>query len=646
MDVAVDEVTIEDLSQDDVLNSDKDDVTVSNSDDELLTSDDDNVLSVDRDQDVVSSPESNQYSVNVDDITVFRGETFDVVINVDPCTDEDELYAYDFHFKIFNQDGEELFTENLFDDISTNRITKTLTSDNYGGAVGVYTIILINYEDDVLMDEATLTVVEPVIQNASVSVTQSGTYYKDKTLTVKVTDSDTNAVIESTKINLKFSNGKSVTLTTDSKGIVTYNVPYVPGTYTVQAICISKYVSGQSSKMTVKILKHKGTATLKQSGKYYGDKKITVKLVDSFTKKAVSGQYVKIKFSNGKTAIVKTNSKGVATYAMNFNPGKYSATAVVPSDTVQFIAKKLSNIKIAKTPVKFTTKNIKTTYDSGKYFNIKVINKATKKGIKGIKVQVKIKGDKTVTKTSGLGGKIKIPIAKLSLGSHKVTIKPVSKKLVTGKAKVNKIIIKKAGLKVNAPNSVNCYKQNDKYKVKVTNKVSGNGVKGIKVTMKVYTGKKFKTITVKTNSKGVASFNTKSLSKTSHKVVVSAKANKFYKSAKSQGSVRIIKAKLETSFELNYMNWNYYPNGALKSVSINLNLVDANGKILKKQITGQMKIQYYGSIEDYGPVATGMSGSTLEVFKNIGSWYTFVQVDFAGDSSYKPATYTRYVYGG
>jgi hypothetical protein len=45
----------------------------------------------------------------------------------------------------------------------------------------------------------------------------------------------------------------------------------------------------------------------------------------------------------------------------------------------------------------------------------------------------------------------------------------------------------------------------------------------MELTLKVYTGKKYKTVHIKTNSKGVASFKTSGLAKGNHKVVVSGK---------------------------------------------------------------------------------------------------------------------------
>ena len=80
-----------------------------------------------------------------------------------------------------------------------------------------------------------------------------------------------------------------------------------------------------------------------------------------------------------------------------------------------------------------------------------------------------------------------------------------------------------------------------KFKVTVKNKASGKAVKGLKVIIKVYTGKKAKKIVRKTNSKGQVSFSTKSLAKGKHKIVITVKKTSKYKKASAKSSVKIVK---------------------------------------------------------------------------------------------------------
>ena len=58
------------------------------------------------------------------------------------------------------------------------------------------------------------------------------------------------------------------------------------------------------------------------------------------------------------------------------------------------------------------------------------------------------------------------------------------------------------------------------WKIKLANSKTGKPISGMKLKLKVYTGKKYKTYTVKTNSKGIATFKTSSLAKGKHKMIV------------------------------------------------------------------------------------------------------------------------------
>ena len=80
--------------------------------------------------------------------------------------------------------------------------------------------------------------------------------------------------------------------------------------------------------------------------------------------------------------------------------------------------------------------------------------------------------------------------------------------------------IAKAKTTVKAPKVTNKYKKSELFKVTVKNKATKKAVSNVKVNIKVYTGKKYKKYTVKTNSKGICKINTKTLKIGKHKVVI------------------------------------------------------------------------------------------------------------------------------
>ena len=77
-----------------------------------------------------------------------------------------------------------------------------------------------------------------------------------------------------------------------------------------------------------------------------------------------------------------------------------------------------------------------------------------------------------------------------------------------------------------APTSLKV-KKGKYFKVKVTSTKSKKVLSGIKVKVKVYTGKKYKTYTIKTNKKGIASLKI-SQKVGKHKVVLTPAQTKYY----------------------------------------------------------------------------------------------------------------------
>ena len=176
----------------------------------------------------------------------------------------------------------------------------------------------------------------------------------------------------------------------------------------------------------------------------------------------------------------------------------------------------------------------------------------------------------------------------------------------------------------------NVFKKEGTFKITVKNKASGKVVKNVKLTVQVYTGSKAKTYNVKTNSKGVATISTKALSKGNHKVVISAKANGNYNSAKKSSSVSIIN-KIPTT--INYSpglifhatNDGYHSH--TYDVVITVVLKDNNGNTLTKPVT---------LTHSDGYTASGNSGEAITVS---GGRPGTVTLRFAGDSKYMASSY-------
>lgn len=168
--------------------------------------------------------------------------------------------------------------------------------------------------------------------------------------------------------------------------------------------------------------------------------------------------------------------------------------------------------------------------------------------------------------------------------------------------------------------------------VTVKNKETEKAVSGVKVTFKVYTGSKAKTKTVTTNSKGQASYASKTLSAGNHKVKVTTTANKNFKSASKQSSIEILKSKISTSIKsTNRINFQAkYTSGILLGYTVSLDVVDAYGNILDKDIYVSSSIN-----GDLGKIRSHVSSF---VPAGNGEKLTFT---FNGDSIYRGSKYTH-----
>lgn len=76
-------------------------------------------------------------------------------------------------------------------------------------------------------------------------------------------------------------------------------------------------------------------------------------------------------------------------------------------------------------------------------------------------------------------------------------------------------------------NHVATYKKTNYFTVEITHVHGYEPVKNLKLALKIYTGKKYKTYYIKTNNKGIAKFNTKNLKIGSHKYIVTSTNKKY-----------------------------------------------------------------------------------------------------------------------
>ena len=100
-------------------------------------------------------------------------------------------------------------------------------------------------------------------------------------------------------------------------------------------------------------------------------------------------------------------------------------------------------------------------------------------------------------------------------------------------------VVEKTAATLKASKATVAHKKSTKWTIKLTD-FKGNALSGKNIVLKIYTGSKYKTVTVKTNANGQASYNTKSLSAGTHKIVASF-LDENYDCKQISSSVKVIK---------------------------------------------------------------------------------------------------------
>ncbi len=281
--------------------------------------------------------------------------------------------------------------------------------------------------------------------------------------------------------------------------------------------------------------------------------------------------------------------------------------------------------------ISISSSKLSTTYGSGKYFKVNVKDSKTKKPASNVKLILKVYSGnkyKKISITSDSNGIAKYSASLLGIGSHKVIINVKDSKHFISKEKSGLIKITKAKLSVSAPKLTSYYNENKKYKITVKNKESKKPMKNIKLIVKVFTGKKYKKYSLKTDKNGIASFNTKSLSKAKHDVVINIKGNSKVNSAFSKSYIKTIVRSNMINLKINnhILNVKLEDNAAAKA------LVD---KLKSGDVT--IHAEDYGNFEKVGDLGFSLprsdkymttslgdivlyNGDEISIFYNSNSW--------------------------
>lgn len=283
------------------------------------------------------------------------------------------------------------------------------------------------------------------------------------------------------------------------------------------------------------------------TGTTYLDMKIFVTLYDC-NNHTLSNERIRIDiYSPEENCIIEscqiyTNSEGLAYCdGKNHNPGEYypqsfihgrytqlNITTTFSSEEYGFAQENIF-IMPKKFPFKATASPVTTTYNSKANVKITVSHDKPLPPSEKISLMAEVYQGKKLIKSYFLefdSNTASIELPKLKAGTYtlKMTYAPDEFAMTS---KDVKITVNKLKLTAKAPKVTYKYKKSKYFKVTVKNG------KNIKIKVKVYTGKKAKTYTLKTNSKGIAKLNTKKLKVGKHKVVITSGNSNYKISAKS-----------------------------------------------------------------------------------------------------------------
>ena len=390
------------------------------------------------------------------------------------------------------------------------------------------------------------------IEKANVIITANkftGDYGTTDKFKITVTNAETGELMKDIllKLYMPQTTAQNYTLKTNENGTCEITVSrLVGGDYNVTVSTIDNNTNNASNNSSIVINKVKVKIDTSSKTMYYNSgstAKITIK--NAKTGKAVAGVYVFVRLYTSSTKyndyLFMTNSKGVVEFSAPLDVGKHKMI-VATADTRYEGSSVTKTITVKNAPAKITAAKKTAYYKQGKYFVVKVTNTKNNKPIYNAKLNIRV----FVTSTkyynfngrTGANGQIKLSMD-LKPGTYNVVIIDKDSNMVAKQA-TSKMVIKKAPAKFSAPKVTAKKKANKYFKVKVINKKTKKIIPGVKVKVKVYTGKKSKTYTIKTNSKGIAKLNTKSLKVGKHKVVITS-ANKYVKASKKTSSIKITK---------------------------------------------------------------------------------------------------------
>jgi hypothetical protein len=406
----------------------------------------------------------------------------------------------------------------------------------------------------------------------------SSVYYKGS-YNVTLKDSSSNESLVNKTVNFVINN-VNYTAVTDSNGVASLDLSLNPGKYTALAFFAGDELYGASNNLT-STLEVLSTIKAKDMTKYYkGSTQYSATFLDS-QGNVLANRDVTITV-NGKSYTKRTNGNGVASLAINLQPGTYKVVATDPLTGYKLT----TSFKILPTISASKTKKV---VGDNKKFTAKFL-KSDGKPLANTYVKIKLKGKTYKVKTNSYG-QASISLKDLKKGTYKVVCYNKDGLSKTYKVKVyNKVKTKFA------TNSY-VFLKSDSKKIKVTllNSLGYAPTSGKIVKIKI----NGITYTKKTNSKGAVSLKLPSLKKGLYTVKYKFGGDSHYKASSASDKVAIISTK---NAALTVKSTKTFGHGAGTPLKV---AVTAGGvPIIKKAVTFRIGDNSYTRTTDNNGIAS------------------------------------------
>ena len=434
----------------------------------------------------------------------------------------------------------------LFEDDS--KVKYTLSPDD---AVG--DISFTSSDPNVVSVDSTTGDINAIgIGSANITIKFSGSaHYAASNATVKVTVNPAKSSVNAQDVTITYGEAIGIQVTSKNASDVSYEIFDKDGVKvkdgSIEANGIIRGFDLPAGKYTVNLktevdgnhvsVNNTSKLTINKASSTVSAKDVSVNYGDTVTLEVTSVNATElnyqIKDESNKTIANGTIEANGNITIKGLAAGKYTAEISYSGNENYTESKATAKVTVNKFKTKLTASKVTTTYNVGKNLVITLKDNAGK-ALSGLKITVKLSSSKKYT--TDKNGQVKVAVGSLVPKTYTAKISFAGNYKYKASSTTAKVTVKKATPKITA--KAKTFKFEDKtkkYTITLKNN-KGKVMKNKKVTLKV----NGKTYTAKTNSKGVATFKLKKLTKKGkYNAVITYAGNKYYKKVTKKAKITV-----------------------------------------------------------------------------------------------------------